>query len=408
MPVAKNKSNTTKATAATPTSNQNPACASPALENTSLPSPLPEQREFYQHLRQEACQVLRPFLHKIMCEELEAVIGCEWGEHSPQRQGYRNGYYQRDLGTTTGPIKDLKVPRDREGVFHTQLFERYRRYQPQIEEGLTQMFVAGVSTEKVGPVAETLMGITPSSSAVSRLNGSLSEKFEAWRQRPLEAEWQIIYLDGVYYKVRHGDEAVSMPFLVALAVDQQGNKQVLSLRASAEESKEGWLLLLEDLRKRGVEKVGLFVTDGNDGLLAALAQVFPATPRQRCLLHIQRAVTSAIPKGERGKIWSELSGIWQQPTKAEAQDQLLAFKARYQKTYPEALTSLLSDEAHLFSFYQFEAKWHKFMRTTNAIESLFSNVRRRTDSIEVFTTEQSGLDIVWAGLEGIALARLPL
>src|SRR5262249_55830491 len=149
----------------------------------------------------------------------------------------------------------------------------------------------------------------------------------------------------------------------------------LQLRGSAEESKEGWRLLLEDLRARGVKEVGLFVTDGCDGLLAALAEVFPATPRQRCLLHIQRSVTSAIPKGERGKIWAELSGIWQQPTKAQAQAQLAAFQARYQKAYPEAVGSLVADEDHLFTFYQFEAKWHKFMRTTNAIESLFNTVR---------------------------------
>jgi transposase-like protein len=402
MPVAKNKSNTTRATSSTPATNSLPN------QPPDLTSPLPAQREFHLQLRLEALAVLRPFLQRIMREELDALIGCEWGEHSPARQGYRNGYYQRDLGTTNGTLKGVKVPRDREGVFHTQVFERYHRYQPLIEEGLTQMFVAGVSTDKVGQVTETLMGVKPSKSAVSRLNADLSEQFEQWRQRPLAPHWQIIYLDGVYYKVRHGEQAVSMPFLVALGVDQAGHKEILSLRGSAEESKEGWRLLLEDLRVRGVQQGGLFITDGNDGLLAALAEVFPATPRQRCLLHIQRSVASAIPKGERGKIWAELSGIWQQPTKAQAQDQLLAFKARYERAYPEAVGSLLSDEGHLFTFYQFEAKWHKFMRTTNAIESLFNNVRTRTDNLEVFTTEQSGLTILWAALQGIKLARLPI
>lgn len=125
-------------------------------------------------------------------------------------------------------------------------------------------------------------------------------------------------------------------------------------------------------------------------------------------MHIQRSVTSAIPKGERGKIWAEISGIWQQATKEGALTQLAAFKARYAKTYPEALKSLLSDEEHLFTFYQFETKWHKFMRTTNAIESLFNNVRTRTDSIEVFTNEESCLSIVWAASQGIKLARLPI
>jgi len=269
------------------------------------------------------------------------------------------------------------------------------------------MFVAGVSTERVGEVAETLMGVAPSKSAVSRLNADLVVQCEEWRKRPLACEWQMIYLDGVYFKVRHEKEAVSMPFLVALAVDKTGHKEVLALRASAEENKLGWQLLLEDLRVRGVQKVGLFLTDGNDGLISALAETFPTTPRQRCWLHVQRSVCSAIPKGERGRVWAEVSGIWQQPTHAGALTHLAAFKVRYEKTYPEALKILRGAESHLFTFYQFEAKWHKFMRTTNAIESLFSNLRTRTDSIEVFTTEESGLSIVWAALMAIKLARLP-
>ena len=120
-----------------------------------------------------------------MREELDALIGADWGESSPKRKGYRNGSYTRDLATTTGRIEDLKVPRDREGQFHTQVFERYQRYEPHIAEGLTQMFVAGVSTHKVGEVAQTLLGVEPSASTISRLNQSLSQQFEAWRQRPL-------------------------------------------------------------------------------------------------------------------------------------------------------------------------------------------------------------------------------
>ncbi len=396
MPVSKKKSTTLEVKPSTST----------------LSGPLPAQDQFQQHLRQEARGVMRVFLQSVMREELDALIGCQWGEHSPERAGYRNGYYQRDLGTTTGPIEALKVPRNRAGQFQTQVFENYHRYSPQVEEGLTQMFEAGVSTERVGEVAQTLMGIAHSASAVSRMNAALSEQFEAWRERKLACEWQVIYLDGVYYKIRHGDEAVSMPVLVALGVDQTGHKEVLGLRISAEESKQGWLELLEDLRRRGVQQVGVFLSDGNDGILAALAEVFPATPRQRCLLHIQRSVTSAIPKGERGKVWAELSGTQrvpgQQPTKERALDELAAFKARYEKTYPEALKSLLSDQAHLFTFYQFEAKWHKFLRTTNAIESLFNNVRTRTDTMEVFTTEQSCLSIVWAAMQAIKLARVPI
>jgi putative transposase len=146
---------------------------------------LPDQQGFQQYLRELARAAIRVVLEGVMREELDALIGADWGESNPKRKGYRNGSYTRDLATTTGRIEDLKVPRDREGQFHTQVFERYQRYEPHIAEGLTQMFVAGVSTHKVGEVAQTLLGVEPSASTISRLNQSLSQQFEAWRQRPL-------------------------------------------------------------------------------------------------------------------------------------------------------------------------------------------------------------------------------
>src|SRR6266567_4543937 len=128
--------------------------------STSEPSSplLPEQQEFHQHLRALTQGAVRTVLELVMREELDAFIGAAWGESSPKRKGYRNGTYTRDLATATGQLEDLKVPRDREGQFHSQVFERYSRYEPHIAEGLTQMFVAGTSTHKVGEVAQTLLG----------------------------------------------------------------------------------------------------------------------------------------------------------------------------------------------------------------------------------------------------------
>src|SRR5207249_8111652 len=201
-----------------------------------------------------------------------------------------NGSYSRDLVTSTGRIEDVKVHRDREGQFHTQAFERYSRYEPHIAEGLTQMFVAGTSTHKVGEVAQTLMGVAPSASTISRLNQTLTQQFEAWRERRLQEHYRIVYLDGVHFSIRHGDQADSTIILTALGVDLNGNKEVLALRACAEEDKDGWACLLQDLRSRGATQMDLIVSDGQDGLLAAVAQLFAATPRQRCLVHKQRNI----------------------------------------------------------------------------------------------------------------------
>jgi transposase-like protein len=147
---------------------------------------LPDQQTFQQFLRELARSAIRVVLEGVMREELDALIGVGWGEISPKRKGYRNGSYIRDLVTSSGRIEEIKVPRDREGQFHTQVFDRYSRYEPQVAQGLTEMFVAGVSTHKVGEVAQTLMGVAPSASTISRLNQTLSQQFDTWRARPLQ------------------------------------------------------------------------------------------------------------------------------------------------------------------------------------------------------------------------------
>lgn len=228
------------------------------------------------------------------------------------------------------------------------------------------------------------------------------------RERSLPIHWPIVYLDGVHFSIRHGDQADSTLILTALGVDPTGHKEVLALHACAEESKEGWLGLLHDLRRRGATHIDLLVTDGHEGLLAAVADLFAATPRQRCLVHKQRNVLAAIPRRERADVQAELVGIWQQPTKQEALTQLAAFKAKYAQRYPEAVGSLSEDEEHLLTFYAFPQSMHRHIQTTNAIESLFSNVRQRTDQIDVFTTETSCLAIVWATMQDIRLHNLSL
>ena len=381
---------------------------SEAAKVASSDHPMPDEQEFRQRMRKLAVSAMRVLIEEVMREELEMCLGAAWGECTPSRKGYRNGSYTRDLVTKTGRIEALTVPRDREGQFHTQVFERYGRYEPEVAQALTEMFVSGTSTHKVGKVAERLMGVAPSASAVSRLNQTLTEQFEAWRERRLLTHYRILYLDGIHFTVRHGTQTDSTIILTALGVDLEGNKDVLALRACAEEDKDGWSCLLQDLRNRGVTEVDLIVTDGHDGLLAALSSLFPATLRQRCLLHKQRNVMNAIPRREHKEVASELAGIWKQEKKEDALLNLAAFKAKYQKRYPEAIRSLSEDEEHLLTFYAFPPVMHRYIHSTNAIESFFSNVRQRTDQIDAFTTETSCLTIVWAVMQDIRLPRIPV
>src|SRR6266849_664148 len=302
MPVPKNKPTTVTSEGSTPEP------SSPVL---------PDAGEFRQHLRRLAVSAVRMLIEHVMREELEQCIGASWGECTPTRRGYRNGSYTRDLVSSTGRIEDLKVPRDRAGAFHTQVFERYGRYEPEVAEALTEMFVSGTSTHKVGKVAEKLLGAAPSASAVSRLNHTLTEQFEAWRERPLQTHYRVVYLDGVHFTVRHGAQTDATIILTALGVDLEGSREVLALRACAEESKDGWNCLLQDLRRRGVTDIDLVVTDGHDGLLTALASLFPTTLRQRCVVHKQRNVMNAIPHREQKDVAAERAGIWKAASKEE-------------------------------------------------------------------------------------------
>jgi transposase-like protein len=191
-----------------------------------------------------------------------------------------------------------------------------------------------------------------------------------------------------------------------MGVDLEGNKDILAIRACAQESEDGWMCLLQDLRTRGVKDVDLILTDGHEGLLAAVSALFTAASRQRCLVHKQRNVMNAIPKRERDPIATELSGIWNQPTKEKALAELAVFKGKYHERYPEAVRSLCEDEEHLLTFYDFPQSMHRHIRSTNPIESFFRNVRRRTDQIDTFTTEMSCLSIVWAVMQGIHLSKI--
>ena len=189
---------------------------------------MPDEQEFRLRMRNLAVSAMRVLIEDVMREELEQCLCAQWGECTPDRKGDRNGSYTPDLVTKTGRLEDLSVPRDRAGQFHTQVFERYSRYEPEVAEALTEMFGSFTSTHKVGNVAQKLMGVAPSASAVSRLNQSLTEQFETWRERPLLSHYRILYLDGIHFTVGHGGQTDPIIILTALGVDLEGNKDVLA------------------------------------------------------------------------------------------------------------------------------------------------------------------------------------
>lgn len=367
----------------------------------------PQSAEFVEHLRQQARVGIRALLESVMEEELSALVGAKWGEHSEGRTGYRNGYYQRDLLTTNGQLKGLKVPRDREGRYQTQVFEQYQRHEPALQQAVSEMYVAGASVSQVGEVVKTLTGQALSPSAVSRINANLQEQFEEWQKRKLAAHYLVFYLDAIRFSVRHSDATDPLVVLAVLAVDLAGHKEVIALKACGEESGAGWEQILNDVRSRGVEQVDVIVSDGHAGLIRACEKYFTATPRQRCVVHKERDVLTYFPSRLYHQVRSELKASWNQPSKAAAKEYLAAFKARYERDFPNAIASLNEELDKTLTFYDFPQALQRHIRTTNPIESVFSQVRDRTDQIDTFTTEPSCLTLVWARISRLKLMRIP-
>ncbi len=215
-------------------------------------------------------------------------------------------------------------------------------------------------------------------------------------------------LDGIHGDIRHGDQVDSTLILVALGVDLLGRKEVLARRPCAEESQDGWACLWQDLRTRGAPKIDLSVTDGHDGRLSAVDDLFAATLRQRCLVHTPRQGMKAIAKREQQQVATELAGIWKPEKQEHAQLNLAAFTAKYRQRYPEARRSLTEDEEPLLTLSAFPQVLHRSIRSTHAMESFFRTVRQRTAQIDAFTTQTRCLSMVWAVMQGIHVPKIPV
>ncbi len=242
------------------------------------------QDDFQAFVRDTMRDFVRIALTTILEEEVTALIGAAPYEHNPIRRDHRNGSYTRDLDTSVGRIEDLPVPRTRRG-HRTQLFERYHRRQPAVDQGIGEMFIRGISTQGVGQVLAELTGLQPSASSVSRVFHKLDDEFEAWKKRPLAQRYVYCFADGTYFSVIYQDEGCKMPILAVIGIRPDGTREVLGFSVGDRENEDAWKQLLDNLRGRGVEQVDLWITDGNRAMLNAIEAKFPQAKRQRCIKH---------------------------------------------------------------------------------------------------------------------------
>jgi putative transposase len=345
-------------------------------------------------------------LIQILEEEVEAFVKAAPYQRTPERKDYRNGSYERDLGTSMGVVEDLPVPRTRNG-FQTELFAHYQRRQAELDEAICQMFVRGVSTAQVGDVVEALTGASLSPSAVSRVFHSLEGEFEGWKQRKLQAHYLYLFADGTYFSVIYDAEGCKMPILAVVGINEEGHREVLAFTVGERENQKAWEDLLEELKSRGVETVDLWITDGNKAMLNAIDSKFPTSKRQRCVKHKMENVLGYIPEKQHDEVRPELRAIFYQESREKADQELAAFVAKYEKIYPTAVACLKRDLEACLTFYSFPARHWKFIRTTNIIERLFNEVKKRSHKMAAaFRNENSCLLMFYAVIRSLKLRRI--
>lgn len=366
------------------------------------------QDEFTAMLSAEMKGAVRLALTTILEAEITALVGALPYERSISRTDQRNGHYQRDLDTTVGRIEELAVPRTR-GGHQTQLFERYSRRRPEVDAAISNMFIKGVSTRQVGEVMESLTGSSPSASTVSRVFHTLEGEYAIWKSRPLSPRYEYIFADGTYFTVIYEGEGCKMPILLVIGIKPDGVREVLGFSVGDRENQVAWEGLFENLKERGLQQVGLLITDGGQAMLNALSAKFPGVPRQRCVKHKMSNVLGYVPRKHREVVGEELKAIFYQENREKAQQVTLAFCEKYRREYPSAVECLWRDYEACLTFYSFPQCHWKAIRTSNAIERLIEEVKRRSHKMgAAFRNEGSCLLMFYAVIRGVKFQRLTM
>lgn len=376
-------------------------------DNTSEDQ-LESQEVFDTMLKERLRYAVRIALMEILEEEVTAFIGAKPYERSAERRDHRNGHYRRDLETTVGQISDLPIPRTRNG-HQTQLFERYHRRREEVDSAMVEMFVKGVSTQKVGEVMETLTGSQPSASSVSRVFHTLEEEYEQWKKRPLAERYVYAFADGTYFTVIYNGEGCKMPILAAVGITTTGEREVLAFRVGDRENQQAWEDLFDDLKARGVKAIDLWISDGGQAMLNAIATKFATSQRQRCVMHKMENVLSYVPQKQREQIEPELKALFYQKGRAEADQAVAAFIEKYQKIYPTAVECLQRDLDACLTFYAFPKAHWKTIRTNKVIERLFGEVKRRSHKMAAaFRNEGSCVLLFYAVIRSLKFHKLTM
>ena len=321
-------------------------------------------------------------------------------QRGPQRRDQRNGSYRRRFETEQGTV-ELRVPRSRHNVYQPRVFARYQRRAQAVDQAICQMFCRGISTREVGEVLQALIGTKVSATTVSEVTRRLDQAVQAFQQRPLSDQYRYLLLDAVYLGCKGAAGRRRVAVLVAYGIRWDGRRELIAFRQAKGESERDWTMFLEDLRRRGLEgrRLQLIVTDGAPGLIAALDLVFPYVRRQCCWVHKLRNVARYLRARHRDECLAQAKAIYRAATRREARQRFRAWKGRWKLPEPKAVACLTADLEELLSFLDLPEPHRSKVRTTNALERAFREVRRRTNPMSCFNNPASLDRIVYAVVE---------
>lgn len=354
-----------------------------------------EWKEAFLEDRDFLKEVVQEVLQEILEVEMEETLQAGKGERTPQRLGYRAGYYRRVLVTRVGKL-ELRVPQDREGRFSTRLFERYQRSERALVQALAEMYVQGVSTRKVKAITEELCGHEFSASAISQINRQMDDELEKFADRELEEEYPYLILDARYEKVRESGVIRSQAVLKAVGINWEGRRSILGVELANRETKMSWREFLVGLKQRGLRGVDLVITDDHEGLKQAVAEILPQAVWQRCYVHFLRNAGDHLPRKRDDDCLRELRWIYDRRDLKEAHQDLAAWLGKWQEKYPKLCDWVESNIEETFTFYSFPVEHHKHLKSTNMLERLMEEIKRRTHVVRIFPNADSCLRLIRA------------
>lgn len=342
-------------------------------------------------------------LNGLLDAEAERLTQAARYERSEERQGYRSGHYSRNLTTTAGEVK-LQVPRLKGISFETAIIERYRRRESSVEEALMEMYLAGVSVRRVEDITEALWGCKVSPSTISELNKKAYVHIEEWRNRSLQGgKYPYVYVDGIYLKRNWGGEYENVAVLVAIAVNEDGYREVLGAAEGMKEDKASWVEFFKWLRKRGLDGVKLIVGDKCMGMLEAVGEVFPEAKYQRCVVHFYRNVFSVVPKSKVKNVALMLKAIHAQENKEAARRKAASVIEELRTMKLQGAAKKIEDGVEeTLTYMSFPTEHWSKIRTNNVIERMNREIRRRTRVVGTFPDGNSALMLVCARLRHVA------